>query len=158
MKQTKVLGISQAGYHLGRCVCDSGTDGLGIVTEITEGESTPRILVPALEVGRYPIYPIEQQLLAVYTELLQIEPLMKEQRIMVRTSFPMKGWWVENTFYPPTSAMAHTPRLTEWPTCSRQAPCPPATVSRIAGATGPCGTYRSFKCPRPCSCRGPCSL
>lgn len=57
----------------------------------TTGESTPRILVLVLEGDRYPIYLVEHQLLAVCTVLLQVEPLMKEQPVMVRTSLPMKG-------------------------------------------------------------------
>ena len=42
----------------------------------TAEESTRRSLVPALGRGRNPLDPIKQQLLAVYTALLQAEPLM----------------------------------------------------------------------------------
>ena len=45
---------------------------------VAEKESTPRILVPALEEGRNPIHPTEQRLLALYTMLLWAELLTKE--------------------------------------------------------------------------------
>lgn len=50
------------------------------------------------EGDRNPFYLTEPQLLAVYTELLQVEPLRKEQHIMIRTSLPIKHW-VWNIFY-----------------------------------------------------------
>lgn len=52
---------------------------------------------------------------------LQEERLMKKQGIMVRTSLSMKSW-VENTFYLPNSAMAHTSKMTECLTCRRGHP------------------------------------
>lgn len=45
--------------------------------------------------------PIEQQLLAVDTALLQVELLIKEQPVTVRISPPIKEW-IDNMFpYPP---------------------------------------------------------
>ena len=43
---------------------------------------------------------------------LQVEPLMKEQHVMVRASLLIKGW-VRNLFHPPTSAVVQTPTLTK---------------------------------------------
>lgn len=42
----------------------------------TAEESTRRSLVLGLGGGRNPLDPIDEQLLAVYTALLQVEPLM----------------------------------------------------------------------------------
>ena len=68
---------------------------------MVEKESSPRILVPALEEGRNPIHPTEQQLLALYTMLLWAELLTKEQHIMERTSLPLKGLLRISSIYPP---------------------------------------------------------
>lgn len=68
---------------------------MGTVLGITGGQGSPRILVLALEGDRSSIYPIEQQFLAVYTVLLQVEPLRKEEYVRVRIFLPFKGW-VEN--------------------------------------------------------------
>jgi len=61
------------------------------MAETTEGENPPKIFVPALEGGRNLTYPIEPQLLAVYTALLQVAPLTKEQHITIKTALPTKG-------------------------------------------------------------------
>lgn len=68
--------------------------GLGI----TGGQSSPRILGPVLEGDRNSIYPIGQQFPAVYTVLLQVEPLRKEEYLKVRIFLPFKGW-IENMFH-----------------------------------------------------------
>lgn len=57
----------------------------------TEGETPPKVFVPPLEGERNLMNPIEQQQLAVYVVLLQVEPLTKEQYIVIRTSLPTKG-------------------------------------------------------------------
>lgn len=57
LKQMKALSISPAGLAF-------ELDGSGTVTETTEGESAPRVLVLALEGGRNPIYP--HRALAIY--------------------------------------------------------------------------------------------
>lgn len=56
--------------------------------------------------------PIEQQFLAV----LLVEPLIKEQYIMVRTSLSIKEW-VEHMS---TSVMAQIPPMTKWHTHLQQ--------------------------------------
>ena len=66
-----------------------------------------------LYIGRR--FSIEQQLLGAYTALLQGEPLVKGQWIMIRT-LTIKGW-VEKAFHPLISAMALTPTLTDWLAC-----------------------------------------
>ena len=43
---------------------------------------------------------------------LQVEPLNKENHVLLRTSLPIKGW-ILNMFHPPTSAIAQTPTLTK---------------------------------------------
>ena len=81
----------------------------------------PQDFGPCSGRGQIPHIPTEQQLLAVYMAFLQEERLMKKQGIMVRTSLSMKSW-VENTFYLPNSAMAHTSKMTECLTCRRGHP------------------------------------
>ena len=46
--------------------------------KITKEENAPGILIPALEGGKTPIYPIEQQLLAMYIVLFQIKHLIQQ--------------------------------------------------------------------------------
>lgn len=69
------------------------------MAEIIGGESVPRILVPALKGTETRCTSIEQQLLGAYTVLFQVELLMKEQPITVRTPLLLKGW-VENMSHP----------------------------------------------------------
>lgn len=80
-----------------KCFCGSGRCGLGTVAE-TEGDSAPRILVPVLEGGQNLIHPMEQQLLAVHTALLQVQPLMKEPCVTIRNSLSVEGY-LENMFH-----------------------------------------------------------
>lgn len=68
------------------------------MVETTEGVRALGVWSQLLKGAETQHSPIEQQLLAVYTALLQVEPLMKEQYIMVRTSLPIKEW-VENMFH-----------------------------------------------------------
>lgn len=90
VKQMKALSISQAGLPFGLDVSVTlEAIVLGTVAETTEGGNS-KILVPVLQGGRNWIYPIEQQLPAVYT-VLQAEPLTKEQHILVRIPLPIKG-------------------------------------------------------------------
>ena len=77
---------------------------------VAEKESTPRILVPALEESRNPIHPTKQQLLALYTMLLWAELLTKEQHIMERTSLPLKGLLRISSIYPPLSELRELDR------------------------------------------------
>lgn len=57
----------------------------------TEGETPPKVFVPPLEGERNLTNPTEQQQLAVYAVLLQVQPLTKEQYIVIRTSLPTEG-------------------------------------------------------------------
>ena len=72
------------------------------MAETTERESNPGILVSAPEeaLGVSGILLKEQYLLAVYTALLQLEPVTKKlvRSFMVRTSISIKEC-VENMFY-----------------------------------------------------------
>lgn len=58
------------GYHSSGHVCDSKRPGPGTVAEATEEESVPVVEVTEI--------PVEKQLLAVHTVLLQVEALGKE--------------------------------------------------------------------------------
>ena len=90
MEPMETLSIFQAGLHLSPCACGSRRHEVGAVAETTGG-SDPSILLPTLEGCRNQTHPTEQQLLAVQPELQQVEPLTKEQRIVVRTSLPVRG-------------------------------------------------------------------
>ena len=68
------------------------------MAEPTEGESSPRILVPALEGGRNPIY---SHGASAPNDIHSVPPdgtLTKVQYIVVRTFLLAKGW-VENIFH-----------------------------------------------------------
>lgn len=116
---------------------------MGTAAETIEKDITPRMLVSALNGGRIRYTPTDQQFLAVYIALLQVEPLTNEQLIVVRTFLPIKEW-VENIFQQPTSLVAQTPTLSGMPICSRGVPCQPATISRKVGTTLFCRV-----CPSP---------
>lgn len=57
------------------------------MAERTDGENTPRIMVPLPE-PETDHGPMELQLLAVHATLLQVEPLTQEQHILVSAPFP----------------------------------------------------------------------
>lgn len=60
---------------------------------------------PNYQRGQIRYTPIEEQLLAVCTALLQVETLTKKKSVTVRTSFPIKGQ-IDNTLYTLASAAA----------------------------------------------------
>lgn len=98
---------------------------MGTGAQTTLGESTPRIVVPALEGDKTPIYPHKATAPSCTDSILLDLASHKGQHVMARTSLPVKEW-VENIFHPPTSAKAQKPTLTKWCICLQQrAPCLP---------------------------------
>lgn len=59
------------------------------MAKATKGVSAPDFGLNYAKRQRHTL--LEQQLLAVYTVLLQVEPLTKEQPVTVRTSLAIKG-------------------------------------------------------------------
>ena len=112
MKQIKSLGISHAGLPFELDVSVT-LEALGWV--LWQGQQNKKVSLGFWSQSwkgaetQYthptPKTHIQQQLLTVYTVLLRVDSLTKEQHIMVRTSLPIKGW-MENMFHQPTSVMA----------------------------------------------------
>lgn len=78
---------------------------------------------------------MEQELPAVYTVLLQVEPLMKERDVQ---TFLLIMGWLRNVFHGLTSAVAQTPTLTKAGLfTAEEHPIQQPTVSRNAVLLGP---------------------
>lgn len=116
MKQIRALGISQAELLFALDVSMTLEDIGWSPWQIQQKERVPLGFWSHLEGIKNLICPIQQKLLAVYTELLKVESLLKEQHIKVRISLHIKGG-LKYIFHQLTSAMAQTPILTKWQTC-----------------------------------------
>ena len=89
MQQIKALGVSQAGLPF--VLAPEGMGGA--LWQRQQKERAPLGFLSHPGRGQKGQYTrTEQQLLAVYTGLLQVEPLMKEQHMVLRTVLPIKGW------------------------------------------------------------------
>ena len=98
VKQTKALGISDAELPFELDV-SAALEALGWVLQQTQQnekvslEFWPQLWKWAETQYTHPTpnTHIQQQLLIMYTVILRVEPSMKEQHIMIRTSLPIKG-------------------------------------------------------------------
>lgn len=109
----KALGISQAGRPFELNVSMILEDMGWALWQRPQKEREPFEFWPQLWKGAETSYiPVEQLFLSTYIAPFQVEPLMKEQHIMVRTSFLNKRW-MENGSPQPTSAKAQLLTLTK---------------------------------------------
>lgn len=116
----KALGISQAGRPFELNVSMILEDMGWALWQRPQKEREPFEFWPQLWKGAETWYiPVEQLFLSTYIAPFQVEPLIKEQHIMVRTSFLNKRW-MENGSPQPTSAKAQLLTLTKQCACLHQ--------------------------------------